>query len=253
VDKNGNVFFIDTGRGVCKIDTQGKLAYIHKVSGGGHFLALDVEGKFPPAAYPQLFKRITPAGARPAILFASGGAPFVVNKDGNLYYGSGYPGGDDTVPAGLTLTRMTPDGKRALWTNGSRGAGACTRCEGTAPAHQRRRASNCPADVAKDQWTVKRFEETVRMKLSHLLAALLFLAACPVYGEQQNEKAAFSPPLAILHDHDSATPLAMRRPNDDHHNAGGEDHRLRDPWVHGRGRLPIIGPSIGSSAHAGQS
>jgi hypothetical protein len=115
VDKNGNVFFIHTGRGVCKIDAQGKLAYIHKVSGGGHFLALDVDGKFPPAAYPKLFERITPAGARPAILFASGGAPFVVNKDGNLYYGSGYPGGDDSAPAGLTVTRMTPDGKRALF------------------------------------------------------------------------------------------------------------------------------------------
>src|ERR1700694_604435 len=77
VDKNGNVFFIHTGHGVGKIDAQGKLTYIHKVSGGGHFLALDVDGKFPPAAYPQLFKRITPARARPAILFASGGAPLV--------------------------------------------------------------------------------------------------------------------------------------------------------------------------------
>jgi hypothetical protein len=115
VDKNGNVFFIHTGQGICKIDAQGKLEYIHEVSGGGHFLALDVDGKYPPAAYPQLFKRITPADARPAILFASGGAPFVVNKDGNLYYGSGYPGGEDTAPAGLTLTRMTPDGKRTLF------------------------------------------------------------------------------------------------------------------------------------------
>src|SRR5262249_1527421 len=89
VDKHGDVFFIHTGPGGCKIDLQGKLTYIHKVSGGGHFLALDVEGRFPPTVFPQLFKRITPAGARPAILYASGGAPFVVNKDGNLYYGSG--------------------------------------------------------------------------------------------------------------------------------------------------------------------
>src|SRR5262245_2900373 len=78
VDRNGDVFFIHTGRGVCKIDGQGKLTYIHKVKGGGHFLALDVDGKFPPAAYPLLFKRITPASAKPALLFASGGAPFVV-------------------------------------------------------------------------------------------------------------------------------------------------------------------------------
>lgn len=115
VDKDGNVFFIHTGRGVFNIDTQGKVACVHKVSGGGHFLALDMEGKFPPTAFPQLFERITPANARPAILYASGGAPFVVNKDGNLYYGSGYPGGDDMAPSGLTLTRLTPDGKRTLF------------------------------------------------------------------------------------------------------------------------------------------
>jgi hypothetical protein len=115
VDKNGDVFFIHTGHGVCKIDADGKLTYLHKVSGGGHFLALDADGNFPPAAYSRLFKRITPAGAKPAILFASGGAPLLVNKDGNLYYGSGYPGGDDMAPGGLTVTRMTPNGKRTLF------------------------------------------------------------------------------------------------------------------------------------------
>src|SRR5207249_2197504 len=43
------------------------------------------------------------------------GAPFVVNRDGNLYYGSGYPGGDDMAPSGLTLTRLSQDGTRALF------------------------------------------------------------------------------------------------------------------------------------------
>src|SRR6185369_2311305 len=52
---------------------------------------------------------------KPALLFASGGAPFVVNQDGNLYYGSGFPGGDDTIPAGLTLTRLSADGKKVLF------------------------------------------------------------------------------------------------------------------------------------------
>src|SRR5260370_16443392 len=49
------------------------------------------------------------------MLFASGGAPLVVNRDGNLYYGSGFPGGDDTTPGGHTLTRMSPDGKKTLF------------------------------------------------------------------------------------------------------------------------------------------
>jgi hypothetical protein len=114
VNAKGEVFFIHTGQGVCKIDAGGKLTYIHKVNGGGHFLALDTEERFS-AQFPQLFKKITPEGVKPALLYASGGAPFVVNRDGNLYYGSGYPGGDDMAPSGLTLTRMSPDGKRALF------------------------------------------------------------------------------------------------------------------------------------------
>ena len=34
VNEQGEVFFIHTGRGVGKIDAQGKLTYIHKNSGG---------------------------------------------------------------------------------------------------------------------------------------------------------------------------------------------------------------------------
>jgi hypothetical protein len=49
------------------------------------------------------------------VLYASGGAPFVVNPDGNLYYGTGFPGGDDLTPGGLTLTRLAPDAKRTLF------------------------------------------------------------------------------------------------------------------------------------------
>jgi len=35
VDREGNVFFVHTGRGVAKVDNTGKLAYIHH-SRGGH-------------------------------------------------------------------------------------------------------------------------------------------------------------------------------------------------------------------------
>ena len=81
-------------------------------------MALDTEGRFSSAADTRLFKRLTPSGVKPALLYASGGAPLVVNRDGNLYYGSGYPGGDDMAPGGLTLTRMSPDGKRTLFAPG---------------------------------------------------------------------------------------------------------------------------------------
>src|SRR5262249_4990368 len=58
VNSKGDVFFIHTGRGVCKIDAQGKLTYIHKDT-GGHWMALDADGKFS-TQFPRLFQRVTP-------------------------------------------------------------------------------------------------------------------------------------------------------------------------------------------------
>src|SRR5262249_35570319 len=90
------------------------LTYIHRVKGGGHFLALDAEGKFA-AQLPRLFEKLTLEGDKSTLLYASGGAPFVVAGDGNLYYGSGYPQGDAPTPGFLTLTRLSPVGKRTLF------------------------------------------------------------------------------------------------------------------------------------------
>jgi hypothetical protein len=117
VTPTGEVFFVHTGTGVGKIGADGKLTYVHKVAGGGHWLALDPTGEFA-AQLPRLFERVTPAGVKPAVLYASGGAPFVVSPDGNLYYGSGFPGGDDLTPGGLTLTRLARDKTRALFAPG---------------------------------------------------------------------------------------------------------------------------------------
>src|SRR5437867_6690 len=114
VGAQGEVFFIHTGHGVCKIDTQGQLTCIHKVSGGGHFLALDKDGRFS-TQFPQLFEKIAPEAAKPALLYASGGGPLVVNPDGNLYYASGFPGGGDMAPGFTTVTRLSPDAKRTLF------------------------------------------------------------------------------------------------------------------------------------------
>src|SRR4029077_11807227 len=76
------------------------------------------EGRFSSADDTQLFKRITSLGVKPTLLYASGGAPLVVNRDGNLDYGSGFPEGDDMAPGGHTVTRMAPDGKRTLFAPG---------------------------------------------------------------------------------------------------------------------------------------
>jgi hypothetical protein len=112
VNAKGEVFFMCNG--VCKIDAQGKLTHVLKGQ-GGHWMCLDPEERFSSTVYPRLFKRITPSGVKPALLFASGGAPLVVSRDGNLYYGSGYPEGDDRAPGFHTLTRLSLDGKRTLF------------------------------------------------------------------------------------------------------------------------------------------
>ena len=108
VDQKGQVFFQDiVGGAIWKIDERGKLSKFADVK-GGHWLALDAEGKFSKAT-PKYYQRITPDGVKPALIHADGGAPLVVNSDGNLYYASG---DKDDRPGGLALTRETPDGTR---------------------------------------------------------------------------------------------------------------------------------------------
>jgi hypothetical protein len=114
VNAKGEVYFVHTGRGVGKVDAEGKLTYILEVRGGGHFLALDLEGRFS-TQFPRLFEKLTLEGEKPTLLYASGGGPLVVNRDGNLYYGSGFPEGDDTAPGFLTVTRLSADGRRSLF------------------------------------------------------------------------------------------------------------------------------------------
>ena len=113
VDEQGQVFFVHSRMGVAKIEAEGTLTYIHRTT-GGHFMCLDATGNFS-RQYPRLFQKLTPDDVKPGMIFADGGAPLAVGEDGNLYYGSGYPGGDDLAPGGLTVTRLSPDGKRTLF------------------------------------------------------------------------------------------------------------------------------------------
>lgn len=112
VTDKGEVLFVY--KGMWKIDADGKLTQIHRET-GGHWMALDTDGFFSSAKNNRLFERLTPERAKPVILYASGGAPLVVNRDGNLYYGGGYPDGDDTGPGGHTLARIAPDGTKSLF------------------------------------------------------------------------------------------------------------------------------------------
>ncbi len=111
VDPQGQVFFQDIlGGAIWKIDVQGKLTkYYDKL--GGHWMALDDHGSFSRADL-KMVKRITPLGAKPTLLVADGGAPIVVNADGNLYYGHSFlKGGKVSVG----LTRISPEGQQTLF------------------------------------------------------------------------------------------------------------------------------------------
>lgn len=107
VDPDGQVFFQDiAGRAIWKIDADGKLTKFSDTV-GGHWMALDAEGRFARAELKRV-ERVTPAGVKPALLVADGGAPIAVGRDGHLYFGLRLSGGDK-VAAGLT--RISPDGK----------------------------------------------------------------------------------------------------------------------------------------------
>ena len=111
VDQDGQVFFQDSqGGAIWKIDTHGKLTkYYDKM--GGHWMALDSAGSFSRIDL-KLVKRITPFASRPTLLVADGGAPLVVNPDGNLYHGH------DLLEGGrveVGITRISPDGTQTLF------------------------------------------------------------------------------------------------------------------------------------------
>jgi hypothetical protein len=113
VDQQGQVFFIYSRHGVCKLDDQGKLSYIHR-TGGGHWMCLDPEGSFS-HTQPKYFERISPDGVKPAIIFADGGSPIAVLPDGDLYYVSGV---EELTPGGLQVARNSPSGEISVFAPG---------------------------------------------------------------------------------------------------------------------------------------
>ena len=111
VDKYGNVYFIYSKSGVIKISAAGKLSYIHKAT-DGHWMCLDENGFFS-HTQPRYFERITAEGAKPTIIYAGGGSPVVVDKDGDFYYCGG-PNGD-MHPGALSLVRETPEHQQVIF------------------------------------------------------------------------------------------------------------------------------------------
>jgi sugar lactone lactonase YvrE len=106
VDGFGNIYFTDTGKGVWKLDTQGKLAYLP--SSRFHWLAIDNRGSFANSqkSFGSYFERVSDQNAKPTLVQCSD-FPLVINKDGNIYYA-------DTRPSSRKIVRRTPDGKESV-------------------------------------------------------------------------------------------------------------------------------------------
>ena len=106
VDRNGQVYFTDTGKGVWKIDSQGKLTYIP--ASRFHWMTIDLSGYFEESQknFGEYFERVTPQSSKPTLIMCSD-FPLVVNKDGNIYYA-------DTRHSTAKIVSRTPDGKESV-------------------------------------------------------------------------------------------------------------------------------------------
>lgn len=110
VDKHGQIFFADTGQGVWKIDTYGKLTYVPASS--FHWMALDEVGNFAGSQknFGEWFERVTPQDSKPVVITCSD-FPLTANRDGNMYYA-------DTRPSSPRIVRRTPDGSESVLVRG---------------------------------------------------------------------------------------------------------------------------------------
>jgi len=108
VDREGNVFFTDTGQGVWKIDNRGQLRPHEGPS--HHFMAIDPDGRFTKTRWPSFSEPSTDirkVGANPTLLLCSD-FPVTVGRDGALHYPD--LGKDGRVQ----VFRLTPSGSRSV-------------------------------------------------------------------------------------------------------------------------------------------
>src|ERR1041385_4463435 len=86
VDRTGQVYFLDTGSGVWKIDTSGKLTHLSNTL--FHWLALDENNRFANTQLPTgALGEIVRVGSNPTVLLSSD-YPITLGEDQNLYYPS---------------------------------------------------------------------------------------------------------------------------------------------------------------------
>lgn len=106
VDRQGQIYFVDTGSGVWKIDSHGTLT--RHPGPAFHWMAMDADDRFANTRLPSGSDwEITPAGAKPTLLLASD-FPITMGRDGNLYYPSPSRSG------GLQVVRLMPSGQTSV-------------------------------------------------------------------------------------------------------------------------------------------
>jgi hypothetical protein len=104
VDRTGQIFFLDTGSGLWKIDTKGGLTHLSTLR--HHWMAIDAGNGFADARLPTGDWVLTKVGSNPTVLISTD-FPIAIGQDGNLYY--------PRRSAQLQIVRVTPSGNSSLF------------------------------------------------------------------------------------------------------------------------------------------
>lgn len=109
VDKNGQVYFTDTGKGVWKIDANSKLIFMPAPE--FHWMTVDTLGLFANSqkSFGNYFEKVTEHSIKPALIMCSD-FPLVIGKDENIYYAY-------TRHGSAKIIRRTPDGSESVIAN----------------------------------------------------------------------------------------------------------------------------------------
>jgi len=105
IDRAGQIYFLDTGSGLWKIDRAGRLTHLSRTL--FHWLALDEDNRFANTQFQSGARgEILKVGSSPTVLLSSD-YPIAIGGDGNLYYPSGAAGN-------LQLMKLTPAGASSM-------------------------------------------------------------------------------------------------------------------------------------------
>ncbi|HKP69078.1 MAG TPA: hypothetical protein VJV05_07325 [Pyrinomonadaceae bacterium] len=108
VDASGQIYFIDTGSGLWKIDTKGVPSHLSPLL--NHWIAMDPSNRFTQSRLPTDTGHdwvLTSAGSNPTIVISTD-FPLVVGQDGNLYYPS-------VRERNVRIMRTTPTGNTSAF------------------------------------------------------------------------------------------------------------------------------------------